>query len=52
LNTRIQATVDALGDPTGFLLTPSQACDLEGADALLAAMVIADKGYGRRTLPR
>jgi transposase len=41
--------VDALGNPTGFLLTPGQACDLEGADALLPALaapiVIADKGY-------
>jgi transposase len=42
-------SVDALGKPTGFLLTPGQACDLEGADALLpgleAPMVMADKGY-------
>jgi transposase len=38
-----------LGHPTGFLLTPGQACDWEGADALLPAldapMVIADQGY-------
>ena len=38
-----------MGNPTGFLLTPGQACDLEGADALLptleAPIVIADKGY-------
>jgi transposase len=49
LSTKIHATVDALGNPTGFLLTPGQACDLEGADALLPALdapiVIADKGY-------
>jgi transposase len=49
LSTKIHATVDALGNPTGFVLTPGQACDLEGADALLptleAPMVIADKGY-------
>ena len=49
MSTKIHATVDALGNPTGFLLTPGQACDLEGADALLptleAPIVIADKGY-------
>ena len=49
MSTKIHATVDALGNPTGFLLTPGQACDLEGADALLptleAPVVIADKGY-------
>jgi transposase len=48
LSTKIHATVDALGYPTGFLLTPGQACDLDGADVLLpalAAIVIADKGY-------
>ena len=49
LSTKIHATVDALGNPTGFHLTPGQAHDLEGADALLAdtaaETVIADKGY-------
>jgi transposase len=49
LSTKIHATVDALGNPTGFLLTPGQSCDLEGADVLLptlvAPIVIADKGY-------
>jgi transposase len=49
LSTKIHATVDALGYPTGFLLTPGQACDLDGADELLPAIaapiVIADKGY-------
>jgi len=49
LSTKINATVDALGNPTGFTLTPGQACDLDGADVLLplitAQTVIADKGY-------
>ncbi|BEU98695.1 IS5 family transposase (plasmid) [Acidovorax sp. DW039] len=49
LSTKIHATVDALGNPTGFLVTPGQAHDLEGADALLkdtlAQTVIADKAY-------
>ena len=49
LSTKIHATVDALGHPTGFVLTPGQACDLDGADVLLPALaapiVIADKGY-------
>jgi transposase len=47
LSTKIHATCDALGNPTGFVLTPGQAHDLEGADALLpsvqAEVVIADK---------
>ena len=49
MSTKIHATVDALGNPTGLHLTPGQACDLEGADRLLPAIaadtVIADKGY-------
>lgn len=49
LSTKIHATVDALGNPTGFFLTPGQACDLDGADVLLADVqadtVIADKAY-------
>ena len=49
MSTKIHASVDALGNPTGFLLTPGQACDLEGADALLPALeapiLIGDKGY-------
>jgi transposase len=49
LSTKIHASVDALGNPTGFFLTPGQASDLEGADVLLptlaAPLVIADKGY-------
>ena len=39
--------VDALGNPLAFFLTPGQAHDLEGADALLPQMeadtVLADK---------
>jgi transposase len=38
-----------LGNPTGFLLTPGQACDLDGSDVLLpqieANIVIADKAF-------
>lgn len=49
MSTKIHATVDALGNPTGFHLTPGQAHDLEGADALLPAVeagtVIADKAF-------
>jgi transposase len=49
LSTKIHATVDALGNPTGFHLTGGQACDLEGADKLLPAIaaetVLADKAY-------
>jgi transposase len=49
LSTKIHATVDALGNPTSFLLTPGQACDLDGSDVLLpevqADIVIADKAY-------
>jgi len=49
LSTKIHATVDALGNPLSFHLTPGQACDLDGADQLLpnivADIVLADKGY-------
>jgi len=49
LSTKIHATVDALGNPTGFHLTPGQAHDLEGADALLPGLeadaLLADKAY-------
>jgi transposase len=49
LSTKIHATVDALGNPTGFHLTGGQASDLDGADALLpdvdAGMLIADKSF-------
>ncbi len=41
--------VDALGNPTGFALSPGQAHDLDGADTLLpeldANMLIADKAF-------
>ena len=41
--------VDALGNPIAFLLTPGQAHDLEGADALLPQMqadaLLADKAF-------
>ena len=49
MSTKIHATVDALGNPTGFALTGGEASDLAGADALLpritAPTVIGDKGY-------
>lgn len=49
MSTKIHAKVDALGNPTGFHLTPGQAHDLDGADVLLAGTeaetVIADKAY-------
>jgi transposase len=45
--------VDALGNPTGFHLTPGQSHGLEGADVLLkdtpGQIVIADKGYDAQT---
>jgi IS5 family transposase len=43
-----------LGNPTSFHLTPGQAHDLDGADALLpellkkAQALLADKAYGAR----
>jgi transposase len=49
LSTKIHALVDALGNPLSFLLTPGQAHDLAGADALLpqmtADLLIADKAF-------
>ena len=49
MSTKINATVDALGNPTAFVLTPGQAHDLVGADALLPTIVsdtlIADKAF-------
>jgi hypothetical protein len=49
LSTKIHATVDALGNPTGFHLTGGQEHDLAGADALLpeleAETLIADKAF-------
>jgi transposase len=49
LSTKIHATTDAQGNPTGFYLSPGQAHDLDGADALLpgieADILIADKSF-------
>jgi transposase len=49
LTTKIHARCDALGNPTGFHLTPGQAHDLEGADVLrpgvTADTLIADKAF-------
>ena len=49
MSTKIHATVDALGNPTGLHLTPGQAHDLDGADALLPGLeadaLLADKAY-------
>ena len=49
MTTKIHARCDALGNPTGFHLTPGQAHDLEGADARLPGMtadtLIADKAF-------
>ena len=49
MSTKIHARVDALGNPTGFHLTPGQAHDLVGADALLPGLeadaLLTDKAY-------
>ena len=49
LSTKINALVDALGNPTNFVLTPGQACDLDGADQLLPGLeadaLLADRAY-------
>ena len=49
LSTKIHALVDALGNPLRFRLTPGQAHDLAGADALLpqmtANLLIADRAF-------
>ena len=49
LSTKIHATCDALGNPTGVFLTPGQAHDLAGSDILLeeiqAEALLADKAY-------
>ena len=51
MTTKIHASCDALGNPTGFHLTPGQAHDLDGADALLPNLLeriqafLADKAY-------
>ena len=49
MTTKINALVDALGNPIAIVLTPGQAHDLKAAPALLAEVapgaVIADKAY-------
>ena len=49
MSTKIHTLVDALGNPLGFFLTPGQAHDLQGADALLpdmkADILLADKAF-------
>jgi transposase len=49
LSTKIHALVDALGNPTAFVLSGGQAHDLIGADHLLpemkAKLLIADKAF-------
>jgi transposase len=48
-STKIHATCDALGNPTAFHLSPGEAHDLDGADALLPSIqantLLADKAY-------
>ena len=51
MTTKIHASCDALGNPTGFHLTAGQAHDLQGSDALLPKLIervqafLADKAY-------
>ncbi len=50
MSTKIHATCDALGNPTGFHLTAGQEHDLVGSDALMSVLtqadaVLADKAY-------
>ena len=50
LSAKIHVTCDALGNPTGFHLTPGQYHDLEGSDALVNTLIkadatLADKAY-------
>ena len=51
MTTKIHASGDALGNPTGFHLTPGQACDRDGSDVLLPDILgrieafLADKAY-------
>jgi len=49
LSTKIHTLVDALGNPIAFKLSPGQAHDLDGADALLpemkASTLLADKAF-------
>jgi transposase len=50
---KTQFVHDALGNPLRFLLTPGQAHDLTGADALLpdmaATLLIADRAFDADT---
>ena len=54
LTTKIQATCEALGNPTGFHLSPGQAHDLQGADVLLEDLLdqiealLADIAYAAK----
>ena len=54
LATKIQATCDALGNPTGFHLSPGQAHDLQGAVVLLEDLLdqiealLADIAYAAK----
>ena len=56
MSAKIHTAVDALGNPTGFHLSEGQACELDGAGALLPRIKvktgIADKGFdaGQRVL--
>ena len=51
MSTKIHATCDALGNPTGFFLSEGQAHDLDGVDALLPGLIpkinalLADRAY-------
>jgi transposase len=49
LSTKINAVVDALGNPIAIVLTPGQACDLDCSDQLLPELdvnaLLADKAY-------
>ena len=49
LSTKIQAAVDALGNPVRFLITEGQSSEYGQADALIegfeAEFILADKGY-------
>jgi transposase len=54
LTTKIHATVDALGNPIRFILTPGQAHDITQAEPLIADFpadhILADKGYDAAAL--
>lgn len=51
MTTKTHAVCDALGNPLGFHLTPGQAHDLQGADALVPTLLsalralLADRAY-------